>query len=54
MQPLVLIHFLKSIYIIDIPGQVIPNPGTLLEVTDTLVYLPLVLESQGHQLLIPF
>ena len=34
MQPLVLIHFLKSIYIIDISGQVIPNSGKLLEVTD--------------------
>ena len=35
MQPLVLIYFLKSIYyIIGIPGQMIPNPDTLLEVTD--------------------
>ena len=37
MQPLVLIHFLKSICITDISGQVIPNPGTLLEVTDTFL-----------------
>lgn len=38
MQPAVLIYFLKNIYyIIGIPGQMVPSPGRLLEVTDVFL-----------------